>query len=217
MGLRLQPYDSGVHMPEYDFSSLSAYDFELLSRDLLQQELGIRLESFKAGKDEGIDLRYAAETGGSLIVQCKHYVGSGYAVLIRKLKREELPKVAKLAPARYIVCTSVKLSPSNKDDIVKAMAPFCKSSSDVYGADDLNNLLSKYSEIEKKHFKLWLTSTIVLENILRCDIYTNTELKVGDIRRKIGLYVPNKCLTIVRETLAIHDALSSCALLENLL
>ena len=46
-------------MPNYDFKSLSNYDFECLSRDLLQKELQITLESFKSGRDKGIDFRYA--------------------------------------------------------------------------------------------------------------------------------------------------------------
>ena len=43
-------------MPNYDFTSLSSYDFEGLVRDLLQEELGITLESFTSGRDHGIDL-----------------------------------------------------------------------------------------------------------------------------------------------------------------
>jgi hypothetical protein len=45
-------------MPQYDFSQLSAYDFETLAAGLLQKEWGIRLEAFKSGRDQGIDLRY---------------------------------------------------------------------------------------------------------------------------------------------------------------
>jgi hypothetical protein len=37
-------------MPDYDFRNLSPIDFEILVRDLIQEELGVRLESFKAGK-----------------------------------------------------------------------------------------------------------------------------------------------------------------------
>ena len=47
-------------MPRYDFRSLSSQDFEELVRDLLQAEWKVALEAFKAGRDAGIDLRYAA-------------------------------------------------------------------------------------------------------------------------------------------------------------
>ena len=35
-----------ARMPDYDFTTLSPYDFELLCRDLLQEELGVRLSPF---------------------------------------------------------------------------------------------------------------------------------------------------------------------------
>ncbi len=47
-------------MPDYDFHQLSSYDLEILTRDLLQAHWGVTIESFKIGKDGGIDLRYAA-------------------------------------------------------------------------------------------------------------------------------------------------------------
>jgi hypothetical protein len=73
-------------MPSYDFKQLSHHDFEELTRDLLQKEWRIRLESFKSGRDEGIDLRYSTNKKADLIVQCKHFIGSGFAKLVRHLK-----------------------------------------------------------------------------------------------------------------------------------
>src|SRR5690348_9557058 len=45
-------------MTSYDFRPLSGYDFEKLTRDLLQAEWNVRIESFASGRDKGIDLRY---------------------------------------------------------------------------------------------------------------------------------------------------------------
>ncbi|AMY12472.1 hypothetical protein LuPra_05748 [Luteitalea pratensis] len=56
-------------MADYDFRSLSPHDFELLSRDVPQTVLGVRLESFTTGRDSGIDFRYRGG-GINLIVQC---------------------------------------------------------------------------------------------------------------------------------------------------
>ena len=58
-------------MANYDFTiSLSPIDFELLSKDLLEVELGIRLENFRHGQDKGIDLRYAParKPGGHSVI-----------------------------------------------------------------------------------------------------------------------------------------------------
>src|SRR5262249_53817199 len=143
-------------MANYDFRSLSSFEFEHLTRDLLQQELGIRLESFKTGRDGGIDLRYSAGEKNDLIVQCKHFVDTPYRTFLSILEREEIPKVKRLGPNRYILATSKGLTPQNKEEIRKLFHPFCQNTADIYGRDDLNNLLGLHPEIEKRHFKLWL-------------------------------------------------------------
>ena len=45
-------------MYNYDFEILQYNEFENLTRDLLQAEFGIYIESFKDGKDGGIDFRF---------------------------------------------------------------------------------------------------------------------------------------------------------------
>jgi hypothetical protein len=99
-------------MADYDFTAcLSPLDFELLSKDLLEAELGIKLEIFREGPDKGIDLRYApahrnegrkvilpsskvARMSPELIVQCKRY--SDFSHLKSVLKNEEYAKIVKL-------------------------------------------------------------------------------------------------------------------------
>lgn len=186
----------------YDFKTLSAYDFELLVRDLLQKILGVVIESFKSGRDNGIDLRYASTGDQSLVVQCKHYAETGYRGLLASLKKER-PKVNRLAPDRYCVATSVSLSPDMKQEIMAIFAPYCRSEKDIFSSEDLNNLLNLNQDIERQHYKLWLTSTNVLERILHSDLYNQTELLVKRIQQKTRCYVQNKsffdALALLRE------------------
>ncbi len=98
-------------MADYDFKQLSPHDFEQLARDVLQARDGLVLESFKAGRDQGIDFRHAC-AATNIIVQCKHYVGTGLPGLIRDLKKEAL-KVQPLKPSRYVLVTSLGLTPAN--------------------------------------------------------------------------------------------------------
>ena len=182
----------------YDFKSLSSHDFELLVRDLLQKKLNIFLESFKDGRDGGIDLRHAPAKDTSLIVQCKHYANTGFPGLLTSLKKEKL-KVKKLSPNRYIIATSVSLTPHNKKQIAEIFGNCCKETTDIFGADELNNLISQYPEIERQHFKLWLTSTAILEKIINNGLYNQTQILVEAIQKKISLYVQND---------SFYDALS---------
>jgi Restriction endonuclease len=189
-------------MPDYNFASLTNGDFESLTRDLLQKVYGIRLESFKRGRDQGIDLRYQGPGGSLLVVQCKHYVNTPVPTLISKLKAEELPKIKLLQPQRYILATSLGLTPKNKDRILNLLSPYCRSRDDIYGRDDINGLLRDFPEVETSHIKLWLTSTPVMERILHSSIFNRTDAEVERIRSKLKLYVQNASFLEARKMLS---------------
>jgi hypothetical protein len=176
-------------MPDYNFLNLSPPEFEELSRDLLQKHLDIHLESFTSGRDSGIDLRHSFNPKEKLIVQCKRY--KDFNSLFNKLK-EEIPKVTKLNPIRYILTTSVGLTPNQKDEIIALLSPFIKVSSDIFGRDDLNNLLGRFLEVEKLHFKLWLSSTNILERIINSKIYNQSSFEEEKVKETVRVYVENK-------------------------
>jgi hypothetical protein len=188
-------------MARYDFTSLSSQDFEDLVRDLLQAEWKIALEAFKSGRDQGIDLRYSRADGGRTIIQCKHYVGSGFGKLLAHLTLAERPKVERLDPSRYVVATSVAFSPGNKDEIVRALHPFVINVADIIGAGDLEGLLSKHPAVERANFKLWLTSTSVIERVLHNAEACHTEFEVDRIRRKLPLFVQSDAFPRAMELL----------------
>ncbi|MCQ9376228.1 restriction endonuclease [Methyloversatilis sp. XJ19-13] len=179
-------------MTRYDYKSLSPQDFEELTRDLLQAEWNIPLEAFKTGRDRGIDLRYAPLDGGTTIIQCKHYASSSVSSLLSQLRISELPKVRQLQPQRYVLVTSLPLSPADKDKIVEACRPFVLGPADAIGADDLDGLLSRHPGIERANFKLWLTSTAVLDRVLHNAEVSQTEFEVERIRRKLPVFVQSK-------------------------
>ncbi|MFZ3117221.1 MAG: hypothetical protein WA159_02790 [Variovorax sp.] len=173
-------------MRNYDFKQLSPNDFEQLARDLIQARDDIILESFKTGRDLGIDFRRACATG-SVIVQCKHYVVTGLAGLMVDLKKEAI-KVAKLKPNRYILVTSVGLTPPNKTAI-QALFGAVLATNDILGADDLNNLLGLHRTVEQQHYKLWLASRVVLDRVIHNASLTQSEFDVERVHRDIHRYV----------------------------
>ncbi len=174
----------------YDFSQLSSVDFEELVCDLLQEEYGKRLELFKPGKDGGIDCRNVTQEG-TIVVQCKHYVRSGFQKLFDKLKKEEFDKVSKINPYRYVLATSVPLSPYNKKKISDVFGCYIITEGDIFGQDDLNALLRQHHDIEKRHFKLWLSSSAVLDSLLHNGVLKQSHQLVDRIHEDMRLFVKN--------------------------
>jgi hypothetical protein len=174
----------------YDFRSLSPLDFEGLVRDLLQAELNLRIESFGPGRDGGIDFRFA-KAGETTVIQVKHYVDSPVNALIRAAAKEN-SKVGALNPSRYIVATSASLTPQAKDRLIAALPDAPITQEDVFGRADLNNLLGRHPAILRKHFKLWLASTEVLERILHSGVYNRTEAEISTIKALVPKFVHNE-------------------------
>ncbi|HEY0915724.1 MAG TPA: restriction endonuclease, partial [Solimonas sp.] len=168
-------------MNSYNFSALNDKEFEALSVDLISQLVGTRVERFKAGRDEGIDGRFFSPDGGRGIVQCKHWLKSGFGPLLSYLKNDELPKINKLKPVRYLLTTTLPLSAAEKDKIQKALHPWILSPQDILGAEDITDLLGKYPTIEQRHFKLWLSSSSAIVAIFNAGILTRSSDRLREI------------------------------------
>jgi hypothetical protein len=187
-------------MPDYDFKNLSPFEFEDLTRDLLQKHYNVTYESFSNNsKDGGVDFRYSINKLSNVILQCKKY--KDVKTLIPVLKREAL-KVKKLKPKRYILITSLSLNPSQKKAIFDIFAPFIEKENEIFSGDDLNNLLGRYPTIEKQHFKLWLSSANILSRILHSKTHNLSSFEEEEIKETTRLYVKNesydKALEIIK-------------------
>lgn len=176
-------------MVDYDFSTLNDKEFENLSIELISIDKNKRFERFKPGKDSGVDGRFYRDDGKEEIIQCKHYLKTGYKGLINLLKSEEKIKVSNLNPEKYYFVTSLPLSRKEKQEIKAIFDPYIKNENDIYGQEDLNVILGKNPEIEKRHYKLWLSSTVVLDRLLNNAIESRSEFLLEDIREKAKYYV----------------------------
>ena len=175
-------------MSKYTFKNISPIDFEIISRDLLQKYLDIHLESFTPGKDSGIDLR-GYSNNENIIVQCKRY--TSYNSLKYNLK-EEYDKVKNLKFEKYIITTSVGLTPKRKNEILDIFNGLIQSPADIFGLQDLNNLLGKFPNIERKHFKLWLPNINIVEKLINNDILNRSQFEKENITKNIYRYVQNE-------------------------
>lgn len=174
-------------MKKYNFDYLTWFDFENLSRDIIEAREAIDLEGFSDGPDGGIDFRKIYSKDDILIVQSKHY--QSYKSLLGKLKLEELPKIKKLNPSRYILVTSINMSPSQKREVSSVLRPYLLSEADIVCAKDIEQIIDGNEAILKKNHKLWFTSSVVLEMIMQKKIIGRSNQLESDIRSKAIVYV----------------------------
>lgn len=173
----------------HDFSTLAPADFEDLTREILGREFALRFEAFAAGPDGGIDGRHA-KGPDAIILQAKHRRGSTFASLKSTMARER-PAIDRLSPARYILATSRPLTPANKQTLATVIGPCLRTEADIFGPDDLNQLLRKFPDIEKAHVKLWLSSTAMLEKVLHAAQHAFAAITREEIEAKVRVYAQN--------------------------
>ena len=89
-----------------------------------------------------------------MILQAKRYERSGISALKRTMNKERL-KIDLLAPDRYILSTSVSMTPARKRDLMEICGPSLRTTADIYGLEDLESLLRAYPDIEESHPALW--------------------------------------------------------------
>lgn len=176
---------------EYDFSKLNDREFEILAASVIEKVLDNKVEIFKSGRDGGVDGRFWIGDNKEGIIQCKHYLETPYSQLISKLKTEELDKIKKLNPSKYIFVTSKKLSRKNKQEIINIFQPYIQTQQDIWGQEDLNAFLSKKENLDivERNYKLWITSTSVLDILYNNAIKGRSQVTIRDIEEKAHRYV----------------------------
>lgn len=185
-------------MRNYDFSILSPFEFENITRDILRKRDSIDYGTFAEGPDGGIDIRASLAENGKIIAQAKRY--KKYSQLKSSLKKE-VDKVKKNNPDRYIISTSVDLTPDNKDQIIKLFNPYIKNESDILGRQDLNKYIGDYKNIEDNYYKLWLTSTSVFNRFLNKKIVNSSDFELKEIKETVQTYVINTSFDKALKTL----------------
>lgn len=175
---------------DYNFAKLNDREFEALGASIVEKILNTNVETFKAGKDEGVDGRFWIGKNKEGIIQCKHYIETPYNKLISKLKSEELEKVKKLKPEKYIFITSQKLSRANKTEIKKIFDPFIVKEDDIFGYEDLNKFLLKKEnqDVVEQNLKLWITSATVLDLIFNNAIKGRSESTIRELEENALKY-----------------------------
>ncbi|MFV2085743.1 restriction endonuclease [Micromonospora sp. LOL_021] len=176
-------------MDSFDLARLTDMDFEAVCKDVFEELLDVRLEIFAQGADQGIDLRHLGSD--QIIVQCKHWTKAGRTALIREMGKNEAPKLKILNPARYILATSVDLTPQAKAKIVHALKPYSMDVGDIFGLREIESELRKRPHLARRHLRLWLSSAAVLGTLISRGIVTRSAALKSEIEETLRTYVPS--------------------------
>lgn len=185
----------------YNYNNLSDFEFEILCKDIMQKKLGIKLYTFQKGRDGGIDITNDPKRK-KVIIQVKHYINSKYSDLLGTLKKE-IQKVKKLKPEKYYICCAVKLTAKNKQEIYDMFSDYMESANNIMSLIDINDFLECPENIDiiRKHYKLWLESTEILNEIFNQNIFIDCEALLYNIEEESRRFVETSCYSECLEIL----------------
>ncbi|NDZ65294.1 restriction endonuclease [Streptomyces cyaneofuscatus] len=186
-----------------NYTDLSPHDFEILARDLLQAEFGVLMESFPKGPDGGVDIRLHRNEEESVIVQCKHSPGKTFSQIKGQLE-SEARKIAGRFSARYILVTSASITRANKAEIATMFSGVMLNEEDILGVDDIENLLRRHPEVETRNFKLWITSSAILDFLVNSELHRRSIRLVEKIVSRRRLYVHSEAFPAALQILEQH-------------
>ncbi|MEV0322080.1 restriction endonuclease [Streptomyces sp. NPDC050658] len=174
--------------PDYDFKDLSPYDFEVLIRDLLSVHEGFPFSTYRVGPDGGIDLK-ARKDGLLHIAQCKHTPDASRARL-KSLAAEEREKLSRSESSiqRYIFVTSADITPGVEEEL-RADFAGCAATVEVHGRGWLNALLALHPKMERRHFKLWLKSSVAIKEMVAGGVFFRGQSRARRIEQNYFRFV----------------------------
>lgn len=163
-----------------NYSNLSDIEFEELCKDIMSKKLNVQLRSFSRGRDGGIDL-CEDTVKKTIVVQVKHYINSLQDQVVSAL-RKEVTKVKKLHPVEYYVCCSRELSLNNINRIYEMFKDYMSSSENIITIKEIDDFLNRENnkDILEKHYKLWIESSGILQNIINKNLFIDCEALLSD-------------------------------------
>ncbi|MEK3864624.1 restriction endonuclease [Paenibacillus sp. FSL H7-0716] len=176
----------------FNYANLNDVEFEELCKDVMEKKLSKRLRLFSKGRDGGIDLTDNTNTH-NIIVQVKHYIGSKFPSLRTSLKKE-IEKVHKWKPTQYYICCGMELTDRNISELYDMFSDFMKTDENIITLKEIDEFLQKPENLDvvRKHYKLWLYASNILDEIYNNNIFIDCETLLTDIEEDSKYFVQTK-------------------------
>jgi hypothetical protein len=155
----------------------------------MEKKLSTNLRLFAKGRDGGIDFTDNTSTH-NIIVQVKHYIGSTFSNLRTTLKNE-IDNVKKWKPNQYYVCCGMQLTDANIKEIYDMFSDFMKTDKNIITLREIDEFLQKpeNADVIRKHYKLWLYASNILNEIYNQNIFIDCEALLSDIDEESKYFV----------------------------
>lgn len=173
-------------MMNYNFNDLlSADEFELFCRDILSSEKNLDFRTFAPGGDRGIDIKYSFKNNDDdWIAQCKNIKSISMATI-----ENEFNKVVKINPKQYFFMTTVELTDDWVEKIYNKYKKYMVSTKNIFGKKELNDILSKNPNIERKYYQLWIQSTNILEQFIYAEDNNRSQVFYSIIKNNLKQFI----------------------------
>ncbi|WP_454923631.1 nSTAND3 domain-containing NTPase [Actinomyces oris] len=195
----------------FSFEALDSADFEFLAKDIAERESGKKLTCYAAGPDGGIDaddFYKDAKGSPSVILQAKHWQKTNNpGRLTENLENDFFKKISTRGydNPRIMIFTSMELTNAAQTRIKTIGNNSGFSHVDVFDKVKISELLKEPNcqDIIRKHFKLWIAHTEVLNQLFNQDQFIDCDQFLFDAESQKNLFVQT----------GLYDQAHSC--LEN--
>ena len=124
--------------------------------------------------------------------------------------RKEYKKLQSLEFSRYLLFVEQPLTARKKEEICGIFGNKIQSNEDIWGREDIEEYLVRNPDIEKRHPKLWLKSSAILERIVHADLENYTGITEANIKSKIQKFVSNPSVVEAFEKIDTEGILILC-------
>ena len=180
----------------FNYNALDSFEFETLARDVTEIVTGVKLSCCTAGADGGVDASdfyYQKCQQSRVVMQAKHWLRrvtpKQWEDLVGSLVKQ-LKKLNKVPSDKLVIVTSAGVTENVQHKMIDTAESLGVSCCIVIDRIKLDDMLAREEckPILKRHFKLWIAGTNVLNLMLNRSIDVDTEVFLNQIYEHEGLY-----------------------------